>query len=1306
MKNTLSLETREQLKERLALLKKEYAKTVYKLQRAQKAERIQNHVKKPIAHHNRLWEEQSSTQLTTENESSTTLRTNWSNSSLEKSRVPAEESKENNSTVAFNIVPEIIECPNQPLTSGCKNVDSSGQQHTTSDEELNPITKTGSGVQSRLKLRKGKPCEVLKRVCELTYEPGKPLIANGVPCVKKMDALDSINNTGTNVSETLDGCVKENRCHEALPQAEDNTALVKNGTQEVEDNSVILPMGRIESNSLHYCHGDNPIEESAFKNEALPSREMVTVDGQLQEGKPSCSQDISEASESNLKNEGVAVGAGELQSGTAVSESLGAGSLRSCTLVEGLIFPVEYYVRTTRRMTSSQRQIDLDAVIHSQLGKSRNGGKGRPKKLTYNQSSSIEGSPKNEAEICNTLLLFKTQEGDGGEPNATSLQPDLQDSWNIGGDSQGIQSNRRKGGKRGRREGTNVQLTEAHLKSEEKKLNYNRFPNGVPIALSSDVQSENEGKKSGINTCQPTLNSNKLYEKSINNTNSHNFSGNVNFNIKSSSQSQNTAKQQVEPVHNNIQTDNVLKHPLKENMNDLLMAQGESAVCVPEPSSTNSDMDNQEMIPETQQDSIDGISLKKNLNYTRQSFPLGIDLDRGKTESPVSQPKRRVKLSRGNNCRRTRESSRKVVERFQEGALVCSEPLLRVKKTIFTRLFHSQEVQDFDLPEEEYGLLKEKLRAEALKKSRLPSQHQEVGCSLETRAEKDNWDKTHYTNSHASEIKQTTENVEETNPQVSSCCKGLSRTPEKPLDDICPVQQIPKTTSGHKLSSNILLSTLCCTPQAINDHQHDQTAGSPTFPTLGFTPAPGSTECSPVFSQSNYGNQNSPQTGTHMLEGVGNCGQRFQAAAEEVSQTDLCQLTPIIKEGSQCVFSGKEPLNNKDEEDLNYKYEKIFSQQEMPNDYCVEEFSEIDTAIEEHKDDVLTPSLATMQLEQKVEKQLLQLISKIQNPSTSCIIDLCTVFWMVKETRTLCIACACETAVLLWAPEQVNQWTNIYTWVFDKVPIIELIPIPDAVNILCVAFGSLEIREVKVLRSTEQGCLEHTLLQTGDINAVLGLPGWKLVCSCGTLQTQSIEMNTLSKEGRSEQSMQLVPPNEIVLAFSEVEGQIEALIGSTIMSNIVIWNMKTGHLLKRIHLSESYPGTVCQKAYSQSGILFILLSRRYIGTCEGEQVCVLRMVAVNPMNGKSRPIMSYTIPVECSGRYIDGGVKGQSIAAIVTPGTMVLWNLLSGQISTMLQHDSSGDWSLFYWAEEDLCLLARKNDSTVYIYKCLGARPV
>lgn len=48
-------------------------------------------------------------------------------------------------------------------------------------------------------------------------------------------------------------------------------------------------------------------------------------------------------------------------------------ALSSCTVVEGLLFPVEYYVRTTRRMSSCQRTVDLDAVILSQLGRSKKG---------------------------------------------------------------------------------------------------------------------------------------------------------------------------------------------------------------------------------------------------------------------------------------------------------------------------------------------------------------------------------------------------------------------------------------------------------------------------------------------------------------------------------------------------------------------------------------------------------------------------------------------------------------------------------------------------------------------------------------------------------------------------------------------------------------------------------------------------------------------------------------------------------------------------------------------------------------------
>lgn len=60
------------------------------------------------------------------------------------------------------------------------------------------------------------------------------------------------------------------------------------------------------------------------------------------------------------------------------SKSGEAGCLDSCTMIEGLLFPVEYYVRTTRRMASAQSRIDLGAVIQSQLSHGRMGRGRRP----------------------------------------------------------------------------------------------------------------------------------------------------------------------------------------------------------------------------------------------------------------------------------------------------------------------------------------------------------------------------------------------------------------------------------------------------------------------------------------------------------------------------------------------------------------------------------------------------------------------------------------------------------------------------------------------------------------------------------------------------------------------------------------------------------------------------------------------------------------------------------------------------------------------------------------------------------------
>ncbi|XP_051242530.1 uncharacterized protein palb2 isoform X2 [Dicentrarchus labrax] len=81
----------------------------------------------------------------------------------------------------------------------------------------------------------------------------------------------------------------------------------------------------------------------------------------------------------------------------------GVGLLDSCTLVEGLLFPVEYYVRTTRRMTSSQSQPDMQAVILSQLStgrprRSRGRGRGRGRGRALNRHMDNHGRSEKRTE--------------------------------------------------------------------------------------------------------------------------------------------------------------------------------------------------------------------------------------------------------------------------------------------------------------------------------------------------------------------------------------------------------------------------------------------------------------------------------------------------------------------------------------------------------------------------------------------------------------------------------------------------------------------------------------------------------------------------------------------------------------------------------------------------------------------------------------------------------------------------------------------------------------------------------------------
>lgn len=81
--------------------------------------------------------------------------------------------------------------------------------------------------------------------------------------------------------------------------------------------------------------------------------------------------------------------------------------LDSCTLVEGLLFPAEYYVRTTRRMTLSQSQRDVETVLLSQLSVGRHRrGRGRGRGLTRTTQTSEHSDEQIQTDSSSLTTAF------------------------------------------------------------------------------------------------------------------------------------------------------------------------------------------------------------------------------------------------------------------------------------------------------------------------------------------------------------------------------------------------------------------------------------------------------------------------------------------------------------------------------------------------------------------------------------------------------------------------------------------------------------------------------------------------------------------------------------------------------------------------------------------------------------------------------------------------------------------------------------------------------------------------------------
>uniref|UniRef100_A0A8D2L7V8 Partner and localizer of BRCA2 n=1 Tax=Varanus komodoensis TaxID=61221 RepID=A0A8D2L7V8_VARKO len=322
-------------------------------------------------------------------------------------------------------------------------------------------------------------------------------------------------------------------------------------------------------------------------------------------------------------------------------------------------------------------------------------------------------------------------------------------------------------------------------------------------------------------------------------------------------------------------------------------------------------------------------------------------------------------------------------------------------------------------------------------------------------------------------------------------------------------------------------------------------------------------------------------------------------------------------------------------------------------------------------------------------------------------VDVSTVWWAGADGTELRVVTACETSVSLWRLLHAGRWEAACTWHFAQVPVTQIVPLPDVHNRVCVALGGLEVAEIRFLfHFAQDDSVGQWLVQAGNIKAVLGLKNRRLVSSCGWLQDQTVAVMSFSETGRSNERWALMSPEETILSFAEVEGMEEALVGMTTLNHVVIWNLRTGQLLRKMSIGYSGPACVCHKAYSSLGLLFVILSHPRAKENETCGNPAFQIIALNPKTAKNTGVLFLSLPPGIRGRYLEGGVRNTLAAAVLTSGTIAVWDLFLGQCTALLPPNPEGSWSLAKWSIADTCLLAGRKDGSVYIYSytvCLSS---
>ncbi|KAM9209928.1 partner and localizer of BRCA2 isoform 2-T2 [Dugong dugon] len=1169
----LSCEEKEKLKQKLAFLKREYSKTLARLQRAQRAEKVKNSIKKTVEEQSCLLQQEISPRL---NHSEPKNKV----SPFEKLQISTHLDDETGekTCITLDIEPESFNLGDGP-------VEESHLQRTDGIQEHFPYRVNDPDGEKRQSKLPGRGKQQQKRtfICqgrESSFDCDS-LILSG----KRIKEQEKINreNPQTPVSEI--------KTHLSSPKHEipDSPALV---TETNERNVLIPPTAKPErdtdgllrgnnfprATTLHLhtpsdtsrgqqlehippkanCEVTNISTTSPVNLEAQGKKMTIFVNNPVVNKNVSASDQlpgsrnlvadnscfVNEVTYNNLlasenqnlkewnhiekslkppnnipdgRNESLLENEVLNQSKSFSLESIShvstGNQTYSCTMLEGLLFPAEYYVRTTRSMSHRQRNVALEAVNQSHLDVKKKGFKN--KETTENLNLSYEETDQSEIRVSDTWT---------GQPSSRSPQKILS-------------------------------LTEVSRPTRPAKDN-DFFRKSVTQPSSR----RNRGKRKS--TCTPILDDYEL--------------------ILPTSGTSGVTRSKEEVILD--------KYPNEKEIHGK-----------------------------------DGRGQKENSLLSRdKAYSLALDRD-------------------------------------------AFNPLFHKDEILSLKLLSSFfEITDFQLPDDDFGPLK-------LQKLKSCSEKMIESFESKTCAER-----------HLKEGNCTV--WEELIPkQIDTEKKVL----EKELI-VLPGKAHPKmpnleSQSKKGLSSSILLFTPSNTVAPDDNDRPTADMCSPAFPILGTTPA--------FDSQAHYENVSAEVVGHTCYIPQLSQSKDTVSLANDNKQCNS-SVSPSKLDTTLHVSDRKgQPDCNSGSQPAPLPVESLTAKGNQPRG---------STRLELCNESVEQAEIADLPTCDSLNPGSLQLVSKLKNPSGSCSVDVSTTWWEIAGCKEPCIVTACEYVVSLWKPLDTWQWKKVYTWHFTEVPVLQIVSVPDVCNLVCVALGNLEIREIRALLcSSNDGSEKQLLLKSGNIKAVLGLTKGRLVSSSGTLCDQQVEIMTFAEDGGSKEKQFLMPPEETILTFAEVQGMPEALLGTTIMNSIVIWNLKTGQLLKKMHLGDSCQASVCHKAYSEMGLLFVVLSHSCAKESEWLGSPVFQLIVINPKTTLSVDMMLYCLPQGQAGRFLEGDVKNNFAAAVLTSGTIAIWDLLLGHCTALLPPVSDQNWSFVKWSDTDSYLLAGQKDGNIFVYRCL-----